>query len=88
VVAAHDHLYERFAPMDANLRADASRGVRQFITGTGGAPLYSRGRAAANSETVIQSHGVLRLKLEPTLYEWEFVDVNGNSIDRGLDLCH
>jgi len=68
--------------MDADARADAARGVRQFTVGTGGAPLYSRGRAAANSETLIQQHGVLRLKLEPTLYEWEFVDVNGATLDR------
>lgn len=88
VVAAHDHLYERFAPMDANQRADPARGVRQFTAGTGGAPLYSRGRAAANSETVIQQHGVLRLKLEPALYQWEFLDVNGIPLDRGLNICH
>jgi 3',5'-cyclic AMP phosphodiesterase CpdA len=88
VVAAHDHLYERFAPMDADHRVDAARGVRQFTAGTGGAPLYARGRAAASSETLIQSHGVLRLRLEPALYEWEFVDVNGSALDRGLNICH
>jgi acid phosphatase type 7 len=88
VVAAHDHLYERFAPTDADGRADQVRGVRQITAGTGGAPLYPRSRAAANSETLVQSHGVLRLRLEPALYEWEFVDVNGASLDRGLTICH
>jgi 3',5'-cyclic AMP phosphodiesterase CpdA len=88
VVAAHDHLYERFAPMDAEGRADPERGVRQITAGTGGAPLYPRGRAAANSETLIQSNGVLRLRLEPAFYEWDFVDVNGASLDRGLNICH
>jgi 3',5'-cyclic AMP phosphodiesterase CpdA len=88
VVAAHDHLYERFGAMDANLRPDPVRGLRQFTAGTGGAPLYPRARAAANSELVIQAHGVLRLKLDPALYEWEFLDVQGNALDRGLTLCH
>lgn len=88
VVASHDHLYERFAPMDADFRPDSVRGIRQFTAGTGGAPLYNRGRAAASSETVIQAHGILRLRLDPAVYEWEFVDVNGASLDRGLNLCH
>ena len=88
MLAGHDHLYERFAPMDANQRPDPARGIRQFTAGTGGAPLYSRARAAASSELVIQSHGVLRLKLEPSLYEWEFVDVAGNAVDRGMTMCH
>jgi hypothetical protein len=74
--------------MDANLRPDPVRGLRQFTAGTGGAPLYPRARAAANSELVIQAHGVLRLKLDPALYEWEFLDVQGNALDRGLTLCH
>jgi hypothetical protein len=88
VVAAHDHLYERFAPMDPNQRPDPHRGIRQFTVGTGGAPLYSRGRAAATSELVIQSFGVLRLKLDPAAYEWEFLDAAGNAVDRGLTMCH
>ncbi len=88
VVAAHDHLYERLAPMDADQRADPAKGVRQFIAGTGGAPLYSRGRTAANSEALVQQHGVLRLKLEPTLYEWQFVAVNGATLDQGVSVCH
>lgn len=87
VVASHDHLYERFAPMDADFRPDPNRGIRQFTAGTGGAPLYNRGRAAATSEAVIQAHGVLRLKLDPGHYEWEFVDVNGSSLDRGMTTC-
>lgn len=88
VVAGHDHLYERFAPQDANQRSDAARGIRLFIAGTGGAPLYPRSRSAINSELVIQAHGALRLKLDPTAYEWEFVDVNGSALDRGMGACH
>ena len=88
VIAGHDHLYERHAPVDTDQRRDDAKGIRQFTVGTGGAPLYSRGRAAATSELVIQSFGVLRLKLDPAAYEWEFLDVAGNAVDRGLTACH
>lgn len=88
VVAGHDHLYERHAPQDANGRSDPARGIRLFIAGTGGAPEYGRARAAQHSERLISSHGLLRLKLEPALYEWEFMDPRGSVLDRGLNVCH
>lgn len=88
VVAGHDHFYERHAPQDASGRSDPARGIRQFIAGTGGAPPYARARASQNSEVLLSNHGMLRLKLEPALYEWQFVDVNGTVLDRGLNVCH
>jgi hypothetical protein len=88
VVSAHDHLYERHAPQDASQRADPVRGIRLFISGGGGAPPYQRARAARNSELLLSTHGLLRLKLDPALYEWEFLGVNGNVLDRGLNICH
>jgi hypothetical protein len=88
VVAGHDHMYERHAPQDASGKADPARGIRLFIAGTGGAPPYARARAALHSELLLTNHGMLRLKLEPALYEWEFMDVNGAVLDRGLNVCH
>lgn len=88
VVAGHDHFYERHAPQDASGRSDPARGIRLFIAGTGGAPPYARARASLNSEVLLTNHGMLRLKLEPALYEWEFQDVNGVVLDRGLNVCH
>ncbi len=88
VVSAHDHLYERHAPMDASVQSDPVRGIRLFISGGGGAPPYHRARAAARSEMMIATHGLLRLKLEPALYEWEFLASNGSVLDRGLNICH
>ena len=88
VVAGHDHMYERHAPQDASQRADPARGIRLFIAGTGGAPLYARARAAAHSEFRLSTYGLLRLQLEPALYEWEFLDVNGAVRDSGLNICH
>ena len=88
VVNGHDHVYERHSPVNPDQRRDDARGIRQFTVGTGGATLYGRMRTAINSEMLISSYGILRLKLDPALYEWQFMDVNGNVVDRGLNVCH
>jgi len=88
VIAGHDHLYERHAPVNTDQRRDDAKGIRQFTVGTGGAPLYNRVRNAANSEYFNATYGMLRLKLDPALYSWEFIDMNGNILDRGLTVCH
>ena len=88
VIAGHDHLYERFAPVNPDQRKDDAKGIRQFTVGTGGAPLYNRVRASLNSEFLVSNFGMLRLKLDPALYSWEFMDMNGNVLDRGLNVCH
>ena len=88
VINGHDHVYERHAPVNAEQRRDDVKGIRQFTVGTGGASLYGRVRNAANSELLLSNFGILRLKLDPALYEWQFMDVNGNVLDRGLNVCH
>jgi acid phosphatase type 7 len=88
VIAGHDHLYERHAPINTDQRRDDAKGIRQFTVGTGGAPLYNKVRSSLNSEFLTSNYGVLRLKLDPALYEWQFMDMNGNVLDRGLNVCH
>jgi Calcineurin-like phosphoesterase len=88
VLNGDDHLYERFAPQDANGRASA-RGVREFVVGTGGYPLYQRGTPQPNSE-VFENHtfGVLKLTLKSGSYDWEFVPVDGQTFrDAGSATC-
>lgn len=50
VVSGHEHDYERFAPQDPAGVADAARGIRQFVVGTGGKELYPLGPGIPNSE--------------------------------------
>jgi hypothetical protein len=89
VLTGHDHLYERFAPQDPDGRVDLSLGIREFVVGTGGAPLYDVKRLAANSEVIGRAHGVLRLTLQPGRYQWEFLPVAGDSFrDFGSGNCH
>lgn len=89
VLGGHDHVYERFAPQDADGRLDLARGLRSFIVGTGGHELYGWGSPARNSEVRDnQAWGVLRLTLHPTGYDWEFVPVAGRSFrDSGSATC-
>ena len=89
VLVGHDHVYERFAPQDADGHADPVRGVRSFTVGTGGAPLYSWNTIRPNSEfRDNSSHGVLRLTLYEGSYRWAFVPVSGAARDEGSAQCH
>ena len=90
VINGHDHNYERFAPQDAEGRADPERGIRGFVVGTGGRSLYEFGPPMPNSE-VRQSttYGVLKLTLHATSYDWEFLPVAGSALtDLGSGTCH
>jgi hypothetical protein len=64
-------------------------GIRQFIVGTGGTGLGSFGTNAPNSEVRSNdSHGVLKLTLHPTSYEWEFIPIAGDTFtDSGSSPC-
>jgi 3',5'-cyclic AMP phosphodiesterase CpdA len=90
VLSGHDHVYERFAPQNANGVVDPARGVRQFVVGTGGDDLYKFGPPAPNSEKRIEgTFGILRLTLADGRYDWAFVPVGGGApLDSGGDACH
>lgn len=89
VVAGHDHHYERFAPQDADGRLDVAQGIRQFIVGTGGAPIRPPGAPRPNTEVLGVSWGVLVLTLEESSYRWEFVPTDpGGFRDAGVGQCH
>jgi hypothetical protein len=90
VLSGDEHQYERFAPQTADGVADAARGIRQFVVGTGGAQLYPLGPPLPNSEVRDNTtHGVLRLTLGQDGYTWQFVPVgNGEPRDVGRGTCH
>jgi hypothetical protein len=89
IISAHEHFYERFAPQTADGMPDPQFGIRQFIVGTGGAPLSQPVRRVANSEMVSSTFGVLRLTLDTQSYRWEFLSSEGGAIlDAGTGTCH
>jgi hypothetical protein len=88
VLGAHEHFYERFAPMSPDGQRHDTRGMRQFIVGTGGAGLYAVIRQHPLSEVRIVSNGILRLTLGTIGYSWEFLQPAGARADVGSDVCH
>ncbi len=90
VLSGHRHNYERFARQSPTGAADPQRGIRQFVVGTGGTSLSTFGSTiAANSQVRNdRTHGVLKLTLHPTGYDWQFVPVAGQTFtDSGSTSC-
>ena len=89
VVNGHDHMYERFTPLDGT-GAAAANGLREFVVGTGGASLY----AFKTDNPLIDvrdnnSHGVLRLDLTQGGYSWQFLPSGTATFtDSGTGTCH
>ncbi len=90
VLSGHDHVYERFAPLDASGTPDPLRGIRSFTVGTGGARLYRfKAPHPASEYRDASTHGVLRLTLGDGWYMWEFQPVGGGPArDRAMAACH
>jgi hypothetical protein len=90
VISGHDHIYERFAPQTPAGALDTARGIREFVVGTGGADLYEFSMLQRHSEARNnRTHGVLKLTLRPSGYDWEFVPTPGGKFrDEGSGECH
>ena len=91
ILSGHDHDYERFAPQTPAGVLNRTRGIRQFVVGTGGANLRPFGSDVARNSEVKNSdtHGVLVLSLRQNSYTWRFVPVAGrNFTDGGTGTCH
>jgi acid phosphatase type 7 len=103
VISAHDHDYERFAPQDPEGNPDPERGITEFVVGTGGRALYDwpltkteefpDGVFIPKPNSIVQNnntHGVLKLTLHPSSYDWQFVPVagEGDFTDSGTGHCH
>ncbi|MDH5281249.1 MAG: metallophosphoesterase [Thermoleophilia bacterium] len=89
VLVGHDHDYERFAPQSADGTLDTTRGIREFVVGSGGKNLRTFPTVRANSEArTVTSAGVLELALGASGYSWRFVAVVGTFTDGGTASCH
>jgi len=90
VLSGHDHNYERFAPQRPDGTLDRGRGIREFVVGTGGADFSTFDSIKPNSRARNDhTHGVLKLTLHPSSYEWKFVPVADETFtDSGTTACH
>jgi hypothetical protein len=90
VITGHEHDYERFAPQTAEGVVDRTRGIREFVVGTGGK--MEKGHFAGDHNSEHQEKGgfgVLKLTLHPKSYEFEFIRGDDwKVLDSGSDECH
>ncbi len=90
MLSGHDHIYERFAPQNAQGELDQSRGIRQFVIGTGGKSLYPLRKMRPHSEvSAVGVYGVLKMELNPQGYSWQYLAANTDEFqDQGKYSCH
>src|SRR5215203_412093 len=88
VISGHDHVYERFARQTPSGALD-TRGIREFVVGTGGAELGGFNTVQPHSQVRnANTHGVLKLRLDSASYSWKFVHVAGKTFtDSGTTSC-
>jgi acid phosphatase type 7 len=86
VLSGHAHRWERF---QRRLRdgAASSRGVRQFVLGTGGGHTMGVLTRHQLCEKFVVARGVARFDLYPDRYQWTFTDVAGIVRDSGSQSC-
>jgi hypothetical protein len=88
VLNGHDHDYERFGRQTPAGVLDSTRGIRQFVVGTGGASHYAFPRVLKNSQVRNASQfGVLKMVLGPTSYAWRFYGTARTTIDHATTSC-
>jgi hypothetical protein len=90
VLNGHEHLYERFAPLNPSGQTDPAQGILQLIVGTGGAEFTGFDTIKPTSEVRIAgTNGVLKMSLHPDGYDWQFVTApDGTEADSGSGQCH
>lgn len=74
LLTGHDHLYARYGRLDCSGKS-SSAGIRQFLVGSGGNQLYDLDPTASPKPQATNGSdfGVLRLKLYPGEYQWQFI---------------
>jgi acid phosphatase type 7 len=91
VINGHDHLYERFKPLDPDSTVDEADGLVEFVVGTGGGALrrFPGGRNPGISKKQVEgSYGVLVLELEARQAHYRFIATTGETLDQGEIECH
>ena len=90
VLNGNEHLYERFLPQDPYGGLDLTYGISQITVGTGGYLPYGFREPQPNSAVRFNdAHGVMKLTLRPSGYDWRFLPIIGRtSTDTGSAECH
>jgi hypothetical protein len=85
VIAAHNHMYARSHPLDPSGRpvTTGQGAVRYFVTGGGGAPLYTLARPDPRFVKAKSTYHFLYLRLTATAAFFWAVDAGGKVLDAG-----
>ena len=88
VLTGHDHIYERFSPLDA-LGNPSATGTRLFINGLGGAPTTGLKTPVSGSEFRYKTtHSMLELEFTERAYSWKLLSTPDESVvDSGTSTC-
>ena len=89
VLNGHTHNYQRYAPMDPYGNVNLTRGITQYVVGTGGVGFASVNPDALPRPKVwFKKFGYLRMGLLSSGWTAEFVDPSGALWDRSSGMCH
>jgi Calcineurin-like phosphoesterase len=95
VLTGHNHNYQRYLPMDADGTFDPTRGIVEFIVGTGGRNTNALGSVSTRPPTFVTGQGdamgILSMTLGPGSYSWRWIAAPGQPtdfIDAGSTDCH
>jgi hypothetical protein len=91
VLSGDSHSYERFAPQNPAGAVDRSRGITQFVVGTGGGHHTGLRQAGAPNTLTSKENvfGVLELTLHDGGYKWAYrADPSTPFSDSGSQDCH
>jgi len=89
VLNGHDHDYERFLPQSPAGVLDSTKGITEYVVGTGGGDLRGfQAKPMPQSAVRIQGYfGVLKLTLGKGEFRSVFLDVNGRLWDQAGGKC-
>ncbi|WP_394830276.1 metallophosphoesterase [Pendulispora rubella] len=88
VLNGHDHLYERFAPQDANGKR-SSKGPVQITVGSAGRRLSNPKAEHETTEALLKKYGVLKLTMTDSTFSSTLIGLDGEELDRSPTYkCH
>jgi hypothetical protein len=90
MLAAHDHNYQRWKPMDANGNVNAA-GTTHFVLGAGGHGVTSfertDSRLAAGADDSPRAYGALYMEMYPDGMVYRYYNYNNAVLDSGSVAC-
>lgn len=86
LLTAHDHNYQRFGPLDAEVRPSGD-GPLSWVVGTGGRSHRNATYRAGAESLITGRFGLLRMYLHDDYFGWKWVGLTGSQRDTGTAPC-